>query len=91
MRRASTCATAKVSACSRIRLRQGFAAVGGKLLRIVQADDPARGIQDDRCGDHRPEERAATDFVNPGDAQPAALPRFAFVAGTAKPPHRRAF
>ena len=69
---------------------QSFAAIGGKFLRVVQAHDAPRGIQNDGRGDNRTKQRAAPNFVNPGDAHPAALARFAFVAGRTKPPHRPA-
>ncbi len=70
---------------------EGLAALGGKFLGVVQADDAARGIQDDGGGNDRSKEGTAAGFVDSGDASPAVLARFALVAGRAKPPHRRAF
>ena len=70
---------------------EGFAALGRELLRVIQADNAASGIEDDSGGDNGAEERTAARFIESGDAPPAALARFAFVAGRAKPPHWRAF
>src|SRR5262249_11049259 len=68
-------------------LSQHGAKLRGKLFRVVQANDPALVVQDDCGGDHGAEERPASYFVEAGDAQPAALARFTFVAGGAQPPH----
>ena len=53
--------------------------LGIYFLGVVEADDAARGTEDYRCGYHRAEQRSAACFVESGDAQPAALSRFAFV------------
>ena len=67
------------------------APLGRQLLRIVEADDAALRIQNHGARDHRAEQRSAPRFVKPGDAQPAALARFALVSSTAEPSHRRGF
>ena len=62
-------------------------AFGGKFLRIVEADDAALGIENNRGGDHRAEERAAAGLIDTGDAQPAKVSRRPLETGRAEAAH----
>ena len=59
-----------------------------KFFRIVEADDSAFGIEDDRGGDNRAKERAAPGLIETGDAHPAELPRRTLETGRAEAAHR---
>lgn len=65
------------------------AARGGKFFRIVEADNAALGIENDRGGDHRTEERAAAGFIETGNAHPAELSRRSLETGRAETAHWR--
>ena len=74
--------SAFVNACG-----QFSAALSGKFLRIVEADNAALGIENYRGGDHRAEERAAAGFIETGDAHPAKLSRRSLETGRAQAAH----
>jgi hypothetical protein len=63
------------------------AALRGKFLRIVEANDATLGIQNDGGGNDGPEESAATSFIQTGDAHPAKLSRRSFETGGAETAH----
>ena len=63
------------------------AAFSGKFLRIVEADNAALGIENNRGGDHRAEERAAAGLIETGDAQPAKVSRRPLETGRAEAAH----
>ncbi len=63
------------------------AALGGKFLRIVETDNAPLGIENHRGGDNGTEERAATGFVETGDAHPAKLSRRSLETGGAEAAH----
>ena len=56
-------------------------------LGIVQADDAPLGIQNHGGGDDRAEQRAATSFIETGDARPAELASRAFETRATKASH----
>ncbi len=58
-----------------------------KFFRIVEAHNAAFGIENDRGGDHRAEERAAAGFIETGDAHPAKLSRRSLETGRAEAAH----
>ena len=60
-----------------------------KFLRIVEADNAALGIENDRGGDDRAKERAAAGFIETGDAHPAKLSRRSLETGGAEAAHFR--
>jgi hypothetical protein len=64
------------------------AALGRKFFRIIQANDAAPGIENDRSRDYRTEQRTAAGFVQTGDAHPAEFSRLALETGTAQASHR---
>src|SRR6266403_1179930 len=51
------------------------AAFSGKFFRVVEADDAPLGIENHRGGDDGAKQRAASGFINAGDAQPAGQRR----------------
>ena len=63
------------------------AALRGKFFRIVEADDAAFGIENNRGGDNGTEERAAASLIETGDAHPAELPRRSLETGRAEAAH----
>jgi hypothetical protein len=63
------------------------AALRGKFFRIVEADNAALGIENDRGGDDRAEQGATAGFVETGDAHPAELSRRSLETGGAEPAH----
>ena len=67
------------------------AAFRRQFLGIVQSDDAAARVENDRGGHHGTEQRAATGFVESSDAHPATLSRVALVPCRAEPSHRRGF
>ena len=64
------------------------AALRRELLRIVQADDAALGIEDDGRRNDGAEEGAAAGFVESGDAGPAELARGSLKTGRTSASHR---
>ncbi len=48
-------------------VEQRFALGFGEFLRIVQAEDRARRVEDHRCGHHRAAQRATAHFIDAGD------------------------
>ena len=62
-------------------------ALRGKFFRIVEADDAAFGIENDRGGDDRAEQCAAAGLIETGDAHPAELPRRSLETGRAEAAH----
>ena len=71
--------------------RQDFAALGGQLLGIVEADYPPLGIQYDGRGNHLAEKRAAPHFIQTGNPLPATLASLALESGRASLRHRGGF
>ena len=67
--------------------RKLAAALRHQFLGIVQTDDAPLGIQNDRRGDHRAEQRATTGFIETGDAQPPELAGCAFETRATKATH----
>jgi hypothetical protein len=67
--------------------RKFRAALGRKFFRIVEADNAALGIENDRGSDYRTEERAAPSFIETGDAHPAKLSRRSLETGRAETAH----
>src|SRR5580700_672250 len=63
------------------------AAFSGKFLRIVEAENAALGIENNRGSDHRAEESAAAGFIETGDAHPAKVSRRSLETGRAEAPH----
>jgi hypothetical protein len=63
------------------------AAVGSKFLGIVETNNAALGIKNDRGGDNGPKKRAAAGFIETGDAHPAKLPRGSLETGRAETAH----
>lgn len=60
----------------------------GQLLRIVQADNAALGIENHRGGNHRAKQRAPSGLIDAGDARPTQFARRSLEAGRAEPAHR---
>jgi len=67
-------------------LRPSF---GSKSFRIVEADNAALRIENNRGGDHGAEERAAAGLIETGDAHPAKLSRRSLETGRAEAAHFR--
>lgn len=63
-------------------------ALRGKFFRIIKTDDATPRIENDRGGDDRAEERAASGFIDTGDAHPAELSRRSLETGRAKAAHQ---
>ncbi len=63
------------------------AAFSGKFFRVVEADDAPLGIENHRGGDDGAKQRAASGFINAGDAQPAQLARRSLETGGAESAH----
>ena len=87
MRCASISATAQATACSRMRSASSVRRSAVKFLRVVQPDDSALGIEDDRGGDNRTKQRAAPGFIETRDARPAELARRSLETGRAESAH----
>jgi len=88
----------RINLCDRPRhgvftnpLSQNLATGREQFFGIIQADNPALGVEDHCRGNHRTEERAASYFIQAGDALPAVLPGFPLESGRALPLHRRGF
>src|SRR5215472_485886 len=64
------------------------AAFGGEFFGVVEADNAALGIQNNRGGNDRAEQSATPGFVNAGDARPTQLARRSLETGRAEPAHR---
>ena len=63
------------------------AAFGGKFFRIVETNNAAFWIQNNRGGDDWAEERAAAGFIKTSDAHPAKLSRRSLETGRAETAH----
>ena len=63
------------------------AAFGGEFFRIVEADNAALGIENHRGGNDGAKQRAASGFIDPGDAHPAQLARRSLETGGAESAH----
>src|SRR5208282_3805917 len=63
------------------------AALGRKFFRIVESDNPALGIENDRGRDDRAEKCAAASLIETGDAHPAELSRRSLETGRAEAAH----
>ena len=63
------------------------APLGREFFRIIQPDNAALGIQNDRGGDDWAEERAAAGFIKTGDAHPAKLSGRSLETGRAETVH----
>jgi len=63
------------------------AALRGNFFRIIEADNATLGIENDRGGDDGAKERAATGFIETGDAHPAKLSRRSLETGRAEAAH----
>jgi len=59
----------------------------GEFLRIVEAHDASPGIEDDRGGNDRAEQRATPGFIESGDAGPAKFARRSLETGRAEAAH----
>jgi len=62
-------------------------AFGGKFFRIVETNNAAFWIQNNRGGNDRAEERAAAGFIKTSDAHPAKLSRRSLETGRAETAH----
>ncbi len=67
--------------------RELRAAFGRELFRIVEADDAPLGIENYRGGNDRTKQRAASGFINAGDAHPAQFARRSLETGGAESAH----
>src|SRR5271170_4610221 len=63
------------------------AAFSGKFFRVIEADNAALGIENDRGGNDWAEERAAAGLIETGDAHPAKLSRLSLETGRAESVH----
>jgi hypothetical protein len=63
------------------------AAVGRKFFGIVEADDAPLGIENHGGGHDGAKQRAASGFINAGDAHPAQLARRSLETGGAESAH----
>ena len=63
------------------------AALGNKFFGIIEADNAALWIQNDRGRDNGPKERAAAGFIETGDAHPTELSRRSLETGRAETAH----
>lgn len=63
------------------------APLGSEFFRVVQTDNAALGIKNDRGGDNGTKERAAAGFIETGDAHPAKLSRRSLKTGRAETVH----
>ena len=76
------------SECMLVNARGKFrTALRGEFFRIVEADNAAFGIKNDRGGDDWAEERAASGLIETGDAHPAELSRRSLETGRAEAAH----
>ena len=73
-----------VFADARCELRAAF---GSELFGIIQADNAPLGIENHRSGNDRTKQRAASGFVNTGDARPAEFARGSLETGGAESAH----
>ena len=62
-------------------------AIRSKFFRIVEPNNAALGVENDRGGDDRAEERAAAGLIETGDAHPAELSRRSLETGRAETAH----
>ena len=62
-------------------------AFSGKFFRVIETNNAALGIENDRGGNDWAEERAAAGFIETGDAHPAKLPRLSLETGRAESVH----
>src|SRR6266436_7407767 len=60
---------------------------GSELFRVVQSDNAPLGIENHRGGNDRTKQRAASGFVNAGDARPAEFARRSLETGGAESAH----
>ena len=84
MRWASISATAQAMACSRMRSASSVRRSAVQFLGIVQADDPAFGIENHGGGDNGAKQRAAPGFIEARNAGPAELSRRSLETGRAE-------
>jgi len=63
------------------------AAFWREFFRIIETDDAAFGIENDRGGDDGAEERAASGFIKTGDAHPTKLTRLSLETRRAESAH----
>jgi hypothetical protein len=63
------------------------ASIWGKLLRIIQSDNAALGIENHGGRDHRTEQRTAASFIQARDPRPTKLPRRTLETGAAEACH----
>jgi hypothetical protein len=63
------------------------ASLGRKFFRVIETNNAALGIENDRGGNDRAEERAAAGFIETGDAHPAKLSRLSLETGRAESVH----
>jgi len=63
------------------------APLGRKFFRVIEADNAAFGIENDRGRDDRTEQRAAAGFIETGNAHPAKLSRRSLETGRAETAH----
>ena len=75
-----------VFADARGKFRPAF---GSELFGIVQADNAPLGIENHRSGNDWTKERAASGFINAGDAHPAQFARRSLKTGGAESAHSR--
>src|SRR6266436_4390395 len=73
-----------VFADARCELR---AAIGSEFFRVVETDNAPPGIENHRGGNDRTKQRAASGFVNAGDACPAEFARRSLETGGAESAH----
>src|SRR5205085_1605935 len=64
------------------------AALRSEVLRIVETDNTALGIENHRGGNHRAKQSAASGFIDAGDARPTQFARRSLETGRAEPAHR---
>jgi hypothetical protein len=62
-------------------------AFSGKFFRVIETNNAALGIENDRGGNDWAEERAAASFIETGDAHPAKLSRLSLETGRAESVH----
>ncbi len=60
----------------------------GKFFRVIKTYDATPRIENDCGGDDRAEERAASGFIETGDAHPAKLSRRSLETGRAEAAHQ---
>jgi predicted transcriptional regulator len=65
------------------------AALGGEFFGVVQADDSALGVENDRGGDDGAKQRATAGFVETRNARPAEFARRSLKTGRAESAHTK--